>query len=152
MAGVSLASLGCAWQTSRITSDEHNDPAGSDRLRLDPDTIERGRAHIAQIRARLSGQSPPVPTGRHEPGTSSDEAASVDVDAVGEWSTERMSAEMAASAERERLIRRNEQLERENAHLRASLAAVIAAASDGIRPATDEEPDDQSGRIGPVTS
>jgi len=135
------------WQTSSIEADPDSEAVIDDRHRLDPSTIERGRAHIAEIRAQLARQSPATPTGRRapqptrpdeatagsEPGAESAERMSDDRERVAEWSAERMSAEMAAGAERDLLVHRVAQLEREVDRLRAALAAVLAAASDGIR-------------------
>lgn len=99
-----------------------------DRFRLDDDTIERGYAHLDELRLRLRAPSPPP--SRSGRSRSIPDPQPTDDD----WSVERMTAGMAAAGERDQLVARVAALESEVGKLRAALAAVLSAVADGLRP------------------
>lgn len=107
--------------------------AYDERFRLDDGTIATGRAHIEKIRAQLNpGQPSRGPSERQQSETPPTPAVAAPT-SEPDWSPDRISAELAAGAERDWLAARVEALEQEVAQLRAALASVLAAAADGLQ-------------------
>lgn len=109
------------------------------RLPLDDDTIALGHRHIAALRAQLNRRhttpTPPAP-----PTTPPIHGAA---DIGGDAYTDRMVADMAAGAERDRLAARVTQLETEVAQLRAALAAILHTAANAVDPAPSDHPSER---------
>ena len=98
---------------------------------LDAATVELGRRHIERIRAQLNPLHQPDPTASTDDPPVTAPSASV-VEHPESMSVERITAEMATAAERERLEARIVQLETEVRQLRNALATILDAAATGI--------------------
>jgi len=95
---------------------------------LDSATVERGRRHIARIRAQLN------PLGERDQPTSRENPISASrlAERSERMSVDQINAEMAGAAEREHLESRVVQLEAEVRQLRNALATILDAAASGI--------------------
>lgn len=121
----------------------NDDSPTAPRLPLDDHTIALGHHHLAALRAQLNRRTttptppPPPPAPRNEP------------ESGGDLSTDRMLADMAAGAERDRLTARVTQLETEVAQLRAALATILHTAATAVCP---HIPADTDSETPPTTS